>query len=880
MKNDRLKRILTIVDTVITIRPKERSGYLTKVCGDDESLRKEVLTLLRSIDKSKEFWEEWEHWNNEQIHNFIQESGKRIEKPYQVGEWRLNGLLGSGGMGDVFLAERINEEFEQQAAVKLLRHELHQKDWIKRFGQEIQILAKLDHPNIAGFYDGGITTDGRPWLAMQYVEGITITEWSSHGQRTLEEKLELFQKVCEAVRYAHKNLVVHRDLKPDNILITKQRTVKVLDFGIAKLLGEEIPEAKRIETQTGLRVLSLEYAAPEQITGEYITTATDVYTLGLLLYILITDSYPFDLSDKNQRKIEQVIRNQEPSKPSTILKNKKVKGDLDAIVLKALRKEPDKRYENAGKLLEDLQRYQKNLPVEARRDTIRYRVSKFSRRHASALTVTAAFLLMVIALVSYYTYELTAERNEARMQAQKAEQVSKFLEDLFKASDPEVALGETTTAGELLERGAKKIEDTLNEKPEVKASILDVLGNVYLNMGEYEKAESHFRKSLQLRRATNSFHNEIAKNLNYLSTSLVYQGNRESAKNILLEALDIHKKSDNPNVENYASTLNNLGAIYLRDNTLDSAEIMLRKAIDLRKNDLHDEASPNLSTNLDGLAMTLEKKGNVDEAEQYLLEALNIRKKTLPMEHPDIARSYNNIAGFMLRKGDFGSAEKYYRQALEKWRKVYGDDHPDVARAMNNLAAVLEKLGRIDEAVLLYEESISIKNNTLGKNHLSVAYSLANLGLLLRAKGELQAAEPLLKKSLQIRKDNFDNVHPAVAKGINNLAALYQDMQNYPMAIRYYREELELRSNINPVDSAHVLQAKLGLAKSLTANSAYVEAESILLEMKTEQRTRKKTSDKESRLVLKQLATLYSSWGKTVEANRYQALLNQQAQNQ
>ena len=425
--------------------------------------------------------------------------------------------------------------------------------------------------------------------------------------------LSFFMKVCQAVQYAHKNLIVHRDLKPDNILVAKDGTIKVLDFGIAKMLDQELTEKGHVQTQTGMRLMSLDYAAPEQITGDTITTATDVYALGILLYELLTGTYPFDLDEKNQRQTEQILRNQDPEKPSQKHPQwkDKLRGDLDAIVLKAIRKEPDQRYENAGQLLDDINRHLLNLPVFARQDTVRYRFSKFYKRHRGKVASGIIASIVLISLVAYYTYRIMEERNEAQIQAQKAERISGFLADLFKASDPGEALGASITAEELLQRGSVSIEKELSNEPEVKASILEVLGTVYSNMGNYEKAQTHLEQSLHLKHTyLDPFDQEIAKNLNKIAAAQLYQGQRQEARKNLLEALNIHEEGGNPDYDNYASTLNNLGSIYLNLNNLDSAEVMLRNAVELRRRYLGGD-SPQLATNLDGLAITLERKGDI-----------------------------------------------------------------------------------------------------------------------------------------------------------------------------------------------------------------------------------------------------------------------------
>ena len=878
MNNNRQKRIFTILDSVISLEPTKRSGYLTEVCGDDEILRKEVESLLASVRESESFWEEWQSWNDREIEQLFKESPYEDNLPEKIGPWQPVKILGKGGMGTVYLADRIDGDYELKAAVKLLHREFEPGETVRRFEQERQILAKLEHEHIARFYDGGLTADGRPWLAMKYVDGISISDWCHSKKCSLQQRLELFMKVCQAVQYAHKNLIVHRDLKPDNILVAKNGAIKVLDFGIAKMLDQDPTEKGHVQTQTGMRLMSLDYAAPEQITGDTITTATDVYALGILLYELLTGTYPFDLDEKNQQQTEQILRNQDPEKPSQKHSQwkDKLRGDLDAIVLKAIRKEPDQRYENAGQLLDDINRHLLNLPVFARQDTVRYRFSKFYKRYRGKVVSGIIASVVIISLVAYYSFRIMEERNAAQIQAQKAERISGFLAALFKASDPGEALGASITAEDLLQRGSVSIEKELSDEPEVKASILEVLGTVYSNMGNYEKAQTHLEESLHLKHTyLDSDDQEIAKNLNKIAAAQLYQGQRQEARKSLLEALNIHEEGGNPDYDNYASTLNNLGSIYLNLNNLDSAEVMLRNAVELRRRYLGGD-SPQLATNLDGLAITLERKGDIGEAEKLYRESLDIRKINLDPGHPDLARSYNNLAGFMYRREDYESAEPLYRDALKIWQKVHENVHPDVARGLNNLGAVLEKQDKLDEAEEIYREALEIKKEILDENHLSLAYSLSNLGLLLEKKKNYEEAESFLKESLQIRRNNFTDPHATVAKGIGNLASLYIKIEEYKLAASYYREEIALRNKITPADSSQIVFAEIALATCLTALLEFDEAERLLMNNYLKIENKIDPQNPHHKFLLQKITDLYTFWEKPDEASYYYAMIDQQ----
>jgi eukaryotic-like serine/threonine-protein kinase len=497
MDTSRLQLLITIVEKALSIEPDRREAYLHEACGSDPAMIEEVREILLSVGDSDTFWDGWREWSERQIGDLLQDTGHtgRVSDGDRIGSWRLLRLIGRGGMGDVYLAERADGSFRKKAALKVIRPLYHHGELddnaVYRFRQERQILAQLNHPNIARLYDGGHTRDGLPWLAMEYVDGLPVTVWSGEHNRSLKERLELFKKVCEAIRHAHKHLIVHRDLKPENILVTGDGDVKILDFGIAKLLGDEITDVQKLDTRPDQRAMSLAYAAPEQITGEPVTTATDVYALGLLLYELIAGVYPFTLEGLNIVQIEQVIRTREPVKPSVIRKSQLARSggsrDLDAITMKALRKEPDQRYESAGHLLDDIIRYQNNKPVTAQRETLRYRAGKFVRRHRRSLVTVILVVLGFIGFSVYHARQLAHERDLALREAARAEQVSQFLTDMFSSSDPSEARGRDITSRDILDRGAERIHE-LSDQPDLQAAMMQVIGRVYWSIGSYEEA--------------------------------------------------------------------------------------------------------------------------------------------------------------------------------------------------------------------------------------------------------------------------------------------------------------------------------------------------------------------------------------------------------
>ena len=476
MDQNRWAKIEKLFERAVELNEQERIEYLKNECGDDYELFQEINSLIEADLKSHPIFDSPQPAL--EIPENLKYEGKII------GSYKIVKQIGLGGMGSVYLAERADGQFEQKVALKLIKPGNNSFEIIKRFQAERQILARLQHPNIARLLDGGITNEGLPYFTMEYVEGDSIDVYCDKNKLSIKERLELFITVCNAVNYAHQNLIIHRDLKPGNIYITKDGRVKLLDFGISKVFTEDETDGSTRMTQTGLFIMTPEYAAPEQIRGETVSTATDIYALGLILFQLLTGAFPYKLNSFAPLELEKVICLTDPAKPSTVITRstkttndaekteaekifttrniepsnlkKLLIGDLDNICMMALRKEPANRYNSVEQFKDDVSKYLIGLPVIARTPTIKYRTQKFIRRHYLILSAATLTVLLVAVLTTVYFIQLKDERDKAKLEAQKAEQVSQFLESIFKVADPSESRGDTITAKELLDRGAKK----------------------------------------------------------------------------------------------------------------------------------------------------------------------------------------------------------------------------------------------------------------------------------------------------------------------------------------------------------------------------------------------------------------------------------------
>ncbi|HKQ20148.1 MAG TPA: serine/threonine-protein kinase, partial [Candidatus Eisenbacteria bacterium] len=499
-------RLNDALDELIDLPPEKAAEALDRLYGNDPALREQIAAVL-AADQAVEGY--LSRTARQGMMDAAAE-GMDFELPLltgrMLGPWRVLHQIGRGGMGSVYVGERADGAFEQRVAIKFLGRGIASPESLARFRQERQILARLEHPNIARLVDGGVTDDGLWWFAMEYVDGQPITAWCEANRPSTRATLELFQQVCRAVQYAHRNLVIHRDLKPSNILVSAAGEVKLLDFGIAKILGPEpegganvadargrAPNVTDVGTVT-MVAMTPTYAAPEQIRGEPPTTTTDVYALGVVLYEMLTRTRPYRLKTGALDEIRRAVLDEEPEAPSARAAG--IGHELDNIVLTAMRKEPERRYSSVEALSEDVQRHFDGRPVRASGRTFGYLASKFVRRNRVALGAATLILLALFGGL----YATTRERDRAKSEAAKATELKEFALNLFRVSAPEVGRGANVTARELLDRGAERVDRELKGHPVVQAEMWDLLGSVYKTLDLFPQAVAMFRKSVETRR--------------------------------------------------------------------------------------------------------------------------------------------------------------------------------------------------------------------------------------------------------------------------------------------------------------------------------------------------------------------------------------------
>jgi len=704
------KQVSAVFHEASALSGEAREQFLHEACDGDDELRREVDALLSApVDSTPDI--------DDAVAAVAAEYVDRLSTGKRIGPYRLVGVIGRGGMGQVFLAERVDREFEQQVAIKTVAWMGATAALIERFRIERQILADLDHRYIARLLDGGSTENDAPYLVMEYVDGQNIIEYCREQHLSIKQKLRLFLKICDAVQYAHRQLVIHRDIKPTNILVTADGTPKLLDFGIAKLVdaGADVTHADK-------RFVSAQYASPEQLSGEVAGTATDVYGLGLLLYQMLTDVFPYPIEGSTSPEIERLIRETEPIAPSAAVssgdrRKHALKGDLDNIVLMAMRKEAERRYETAKDMADDVLNFLDKRPVSARTPSFGYRAGKFLARNRVGVVAVSAAVLVAITMTVFYTQRLASERDIAQRERLAADAATEFMVDLFDVNTPQEALGETITAREVLDRGAAKLSQDLDDSPRVRARLLRTVGRVYERLGLYEQARGFLEQSIELYRSeVSDAEIATAETLEELAWIYYRSEDWDEAHTAAAEALARREAQVGAGDKSLAGPLNYLGTVAYWQDDFDGALGYYNRALALLDgNDKKTRVAR--ATTLSHLGITYDTMGRDIEAEKVYLESLQIRLSLYGENHPATATINGNLASLYSNRGDLERAAEYVQKALVTHRAMHGDVHVNVAFDLTLLARIERDRGNLALSLDYAKEALHIWAETLGRSH-------------------------------------------------------------------------------------------------------------------------------------------------------------------
>jgi len=882
---ERWEEVDRITTAALDLPRHKRQRFVEESCGNDAELRELVTGILERDEASEAFLLEdtrrslIDAYSEEALPDFVDEADD-TPPDEQIGRWRLVRRIGRGGMGTVYLAERADGQFQQRVALKLLRRGIDTEDILSHFRAERQILATLNHPHIARLLGGGSSPDGRPYLVMELVEGEPITAFADSRRLTIDQRLQLFVTVARAVQHAHRNLIVHRDIKPGNIMVANDGEVKLLDFGIAKLL-DEAPDAPH--TRTGSRLFTPEYASPEQLRGDAVTTASDVYQLGVLLYLLLCGRQPSEpLAPRSRYDATPPLR--EPPPPSVALERHgsdrkssadtaeiarnrgtdprrlrtRLRGELDIITGSALRIDPERRYATAAEMADDIERHLQGRPITAHVDSWWYRTRKFVRRHPGAV---AAGVALAIAATGYivtlqaYADRLASERNIAQVERLRAESAQGIAEAERVRAEMERDRAEgSLTRAEAEQRRAEtaqmiaetegaraqtewaRAEDALSREllQTAKAErVADFLVGIFEafdpaegGVGEPSTRELLARGITEAERLAPDLETQadLFEVLTRVHQSL---GLYPDALTVAERSLETRRSLFGTEHESVAASLNSLGEVRRRIGDYRAAERAHHEALELQRR-LFGPEHESVATSLNYLGEVRRHQGDYAGAESLHREALAMRRQLLGNEHPDVATSLNDLGEARRRLRDFAGAAAYHAEALSLRRELYGDNHPSVAASLNNLGLVTAQMGDLERAEVSLREALALWRRLLGDEHPSVAHGLNALGIVLQRKRDLEGAEAVHLEALALRRKLLGEEHPSVGQSRYNLAIVTRYQGRFDDSERHMREALTIWELAHAEDHPDVAAAHYNLGLVLQHQGRLEESENYL----------------------------------------------------
>ena len=849
----RWQQIQSLFEQLVDAGAGERAARLASACGEDTELRTSVESLLDS-DARRE--DPLLHAIGEAAESLLENHQDRLIGT-RVGPYRVVSILGHGGMSTVYRGERDDSQYRQTVAIKVLQYATLHPRLRSRLHSERHILATLDHPSIARLIDSGDLEDGTPYLVMEHVDGVSIDAYCDSRTLFVRERLELFIQVCAAVQYAHRNLVVHRDIKASNIFVTDEGSPKLLDFGIAKLLAPESLSHTLPVTRLQERILTPENAAPEQVLGRPITTATDIYALGVLLYQLVTGRSPYRLLSYSQLQLERAICMDDPARPSQMVISKlsgekdadrsrisdrrglspqrlraRLSGDLDAIIAMAMRKEPDRRYPSVEALADDLNRHLLGRPVRARQGDWRYNSAKFLRRHLLAVAgVAAAFLgLALFAGVMFWeNHRIELARDATAQERDRAQLVSAFLVDVFSQADPFNSQGKEPTAKVLLDRGAEKISGNLTLQPEVRAELLESIGLAYRRQGLSERAIPLFEQAVAIRRQERPLDNgHVAVALANLARALTDAGHLISAEGYLDQAVALSESGGDSRAIQTADILVQFGhfAIDAKSDPARAAQLF-GKALNIYRVTIGNQ-NLQVAATLNGLADAAVWMSDYPLAEHYERESLSIFQATVSRNHPDNAAALATLGTILTQRGKYAEAEQVLNEALQIEHIVFGTDNQRIAAIDADLGTLYDREGDTSRAIAATQTALKITRDRLGSSHYMVGYYLDALSNLFLKANDLPTAEAAARQALAVYAQALPARHLYLASTHQLLGEVLLRRGSPAAAEAELRTALDMNMGLAGPDSWRVARSEATLGWTLIARDKAADGEPML----------------------------------------------------
>ena len=853
MDSERWERIQAVFHEAVALPPTERHRYVAAAAGADTGLADEVLAALEEDARGLTLLD----GGIGRVAGPILDGARAAVE--QIGPYRLVRVVGEGGMGTVFKAERV--DLGTSAAIKILRDAWLSPSRRRRFSAEQRTLAALNHPGIARLFDAGVLGDGTPWIVMEYVDGVPITDYCQTHHLPLAERVRLFRAVCDAVNYAHRHLIIHRDLKPSNILVAADGSVKLLDFGIAKQLADADTDI----TRTGTRAMTPAYAAPEQIRGEHTGVYSDVFSLGVLLYELVTGKRPFDVPAEAPAAAREAAFDRDPPRPSGARTNT----DLDVLVLTALRPDPARRYGSVEALIRDLDHYRNGEALDARADAVGYRLAKFSRRHWRPLTAAAAMIAVVIGLVGFYTVRLSTARDSAVLQAARAERTRELLLGLFAGGDTSAAPAEDLRVLTLLDRGVQEA-DAIRGEPAVQADMHATLGTIYGRLGDFARADGLLRKALDERvRLSGAGSAEAADVELRLALLRSDQAQFDAAEHFARRGLESLQQLGPPAAAQVAKAYTTLGEVLTERGRYPDAIRTLEEASRLQSAAGNDNAD--YARTLRQLFNANFYAGNYDVADEIGRRVLAMTRRISGDRHALVADDLINLGAIQSERGKYPEAEAFYRDALAITESWHGKDSPQTGSALTMLGRSLVYQKRFDEARGLLQRALGIQERVFGPDHPRVASAINDLGNIAVQSGRLDEAEAAFTRMGDIYRKAHGGKHFLVATANSNLGGVFLAKKDYNRAESLYRSAVAMYSDTQGRDHLNTGIARIKLGRALLRQQRSADAEREIRAGYDIVSRQSSPSVSWLRAAREDLVTLYTATGRPEQAAKYRA---------
>jgi tetratricopeptide (TPR) repeat protein/predicted Ser/Thr protein kinase len=792
--------------------------------------------------------------------------------PDHLGDYRILGVLGQGGMGKVYLAEQQSPK--RTVALKVIRPGWATPALLRRFEHEAEVLGRLQHPGIAQVYEAGVHDDRGervPFFAMECVRGRSLVEFAEQERLGIPERLELFAQVCDAVQHAHTKGVIHRDLKPGNIIVPDDGRPRVLDFGVARVTDADV-NSRTMCTVAGELVGTVPYMSPEQIAGDAaeLDTRSDVYALGVVLYELLTGKLPHDVRHSSIAHAARVIGEQEPARLSSV--NRLFRGDIETIVGKALEKDRDRRYQSACDLAEDIRRFLRDEPIMARPPSAGYQLRKFARRNKPVVAGAAAVVISLVLGVlgtSWQAVAATSQSERAQREAANATASMQILVGMLEAANPEERVGREPTVRETLDATAASIDQLAHGNAVVEATVRNTIGTVYQSLGQFETAEAMLREAARLFELADGPRapTTLTARRN-LGGALIDLGRLDDAEALITETSAIAEADLGPDAPETIASIGDLARIHEERGELEPAEAALRRALDRARPALGED-DPQTLTLLHNLATNLKSQGRLAEAEPMARESLQNRRRVFGEKHPQTLYSMNNLATILVRIGQPDEAEQLLRDCYRLRTEVLGPEHPSTMTAAQNLANILVTSGRLDEAEPLLQESLRVWERELGQNHPRTLVAMNSLAYLLEERGKLDEAETLYRRVVDLTAQSVGRNHPEAFGPLNNLAMLLKAKKQHDEAMALFDELLASARAVLPAD--HYFLGIFGgnAGECLLEAGRYPEAEQRLLEAERLLRAALGDDHPRTAKAVQRIVDLYERWGRDELASQW-----------